>query len=57
MTRFGLSTAKEIEACKRRLMHNGILIKGAIFNGVLRKASTADYDCAAYGYDYTTVRK
>ncbi|WP_346829806.1 polysaccharide biosynthesis tyrosine autokinase [Pseudomonas abietaniphila] len=57
VTRFGLSTAKEIEACKRRLMHNGILIKGAIFNGVLRKASTADYDCAAYGYDYTTVRK
>ena len=57
VTRFGVSTAKEIEACKRRLMHNGILIKGAIFNGVLRKASTADYDCAAYGYDYTTVRK
>ncbi|WP_110951926.1 polysaccharide biosynthesis tyrosine autokinase [Pseudomonas bohemica] len=57
VTRFGLSTAKEIEACKRRLMHNGILIKGAIFNGVLRKASTADYDCAAYGYDYTTIRK
>jgi len=57
VTRFGLSSAKEIEACKRRLLHNGILIKGAIFNGVLRKASTADYDCAAYGYDYTTVRK
>jgi tyrosine-protein kinase Etk/Wzc len=57
VTRFGLSTAKEIEACKRRLLHNGIVIKGAIFNGVLRKASTADYDCAAYGYDYSTVRK
>ncbi|TDV63488.1 polysaccharide biosynthesis tyrosine autokinase [Pseudomonas sp. LP_7_YM] len=57
VTRFGLSTAKEIEACKRRLMHNGIVIKGAIFNGVLRKASTAGYDCAAYGYAYTSVRK
>ncbi len=57
VTRFGLSTAKEIEASKRRLGQNGIVIKGAIFNGVLRKASTADYDCAAYGYDYTTVRK
>jgi tyrosine-protein kinase Etk/Wzc len=57
VTRFGVSTAKEIETCKRRLMHNGILIKGAIFNAVVRKASTADYDCAAYGYDYTTVRK
>jgi tyrosine-protein kinase Etk/Wzc len=57
VTRFGLSTIKEVEACKRRLGQNGVLIKGAIFNGVLRKASTADYDCAAYGYDYTPVRK
>ncbi|MEQ7922754.1 polysaccharide biosynthesis tyrosine autokinase [Xanthomonas sp. WHRI 1810A] len=57
VTRFGLSTAKEIDACKRRLGQNGIVIKGAIFNGVLRKASTADYDCAAYGYDYSTTRK
>lgn len=57
VTRFGLSTVKEIEACKRRLGQNGVLIKGAIFNGVLRKASTADYDCAAYGYDYNPVRK
>ncbi|MCS3472985.1 tyrosine-protein kinase Etk/Wzc [Pseudomonas sp. JUb42] len=57
VTRFGLSTIKEVEACKRRLGQNGVLIKGAIFNGVLRKAATADYDCAAYGYDYTPVRK
>jgi len=57
VTRFGMSTIKEIEACKRRLGQNGVLIKGAIFNGVLRKASTADYDCAAYGYDYNPVRK
>jgi len=57
VTRFGLSTVKEIEACKRRLGQNGIVIKGAIFNGVLRKASTADYDCATYGYDYSHVRK
>ncbi|MDB6142643.1 MAG: protein-tyrosine kinase [Pseudomonas sp.] len=57
VTRFGLSTVKEIEACKRRLGQNGVVIKGAIFNGVLRKASTAAYDCAAYGYDYSPVRK
>jgi tyrosine-protein kinase Etk/Wzc len=57
VTRFGLTTVKEIEACKRRLGQNGVVIKGAIFNGVLRKASTADYDCAAYGYDYSPVRK
>lgn len=57
VTRFGRSTVKEIEACKRRLGQNGVIIKGAIFNGVLRKASTADYDCAAYGYNYSPVRK
>lgn len=57
VTRFGRTTVKEIEACKRRLGQNGVLIKGAIFNGVLRKASTADYDCAAYGYNYSPVRK
>ncbi|WP_397452442.1 polysaccharide biosynthesis tyrosine autokinase [Pseudomonas sp. NA-150] len=57
VTRFGMSTVKEIEACKRRLGQNGVVIKGAIFNGVLRKASTAAYDCAAYGYDYSPVRK
>lgn len=57
VTRFGMTTVKEIEACKRRLGQNGVIIKGAIFNGVLRKASTADYDCAAYGYNYNPVRK
>ncbi|MDY7559570.1 polysaccharide biosynthesis tyrosine autokinase [Pseudomonas sp. 10B1] len=57
VTRFGLTSVKEIEACKRRLGQNGVVIKGAIFNGVLRKASTASYDCAAYGYDYSPTRK
>ncbi|MBD1552153.1 polysaccharide biosynthesis tyrosine autokinase [Pseudomonas typographi] len=53
VARFGLSTEKEIETSKRRLGQNGVLIKGAIFNAVLRKASTAEYDTAAYGYDYS----
>ncbi|MDB6050302.1 MAG: protein-tyrosine kinase [Pseudomonas sp.] len=57
VTRFGLTSVKEIEACKRRLGQNGVVIKGAIFNGVIRKASTASYDCSAYGYDYSPVRK
>ncbi len=57
VARFGLTTIKEIEASKRRLGQNGILIKGAIFNSVVRKASTSDYDCAAYGYSYHPVRK
>ncbi|EPM69147.1 tyrosine-protein kinase [Pseudomonas syringae pv. theae ICMP 3923] len=52
VARFGMTTVKEIEACKRRLGQNGILIKGAIFNAVVRKATTSDYDCAAYGYNY-----
>ncbi|GFZ69630.1 hypothetical protein PSE10C_03720 [Pseudomonas amygdali pv. eriobotryae] len=47
-----MTTAQEIEACKRRLGQNGILIKGAIFNAVVRKATTSDYDYAAYGYNY-----
>ncbi|MEG5267193.1 polysaccharide biosynthesis tyrosine autokinase [Pseudomonas sp. JDS28PS106] len=57
VARFGLTTVKEIEACKRRLGQNGILIKGAIFNAVERKASTSEYDCVAYGYNYQPVRK
>ncbi|SDX51714.1 tyrosine-protein kinase Etk/Wzc [Pseudomonas syringae] len=52
VARFGMTTVKEIEACKRRLGQNGILIKGAIFNAVVRKAATSAYDSAAYGYDY-----
>ncbi|MCD5992709.1 polysaccharide biosynthesis tyrosine autokinase [Pseudomonas sp. CDFA 602] len=57
VARFGLTTIKEIEACKRRLGQNGILVKGAIFNAVERKATTSDYDCAAYGYNYHPVSK
>ncbi len=57
VARFGLTTTKELEACKRRLNQNGILIKGAIFNATIRKASTADYDCTTYGYSYHPVRK
>jgi tyrosine-protein kinase Etk/Wzc len=56
VTRFGLSTIKEIEAAKRRFSQNGVLIKGTIFNAVRRKASTAAYDCAAYDYDYQTSK-
>ncbi|RML53194.1 Tyrosine-protein kinase, partial [Pseudomonas syringae pv. maculicola] len=44
VARFGMTTVNEIEACKRRLGQNGILIKGAIFNAVVRKATTSDYD-------------
>ncbi|BAP46155.1 polysaccharide biosynthesis tyrosine autokinase [Pseudomonas sp. LJDD11] len=57
VARFGLTTTRELEACKRRLNQNGIVIKGAIFNAVVRKASTAEYDCTTYGYSYHPVQK
>ena len=50
VARFGKSSIKEVESAKRRLAQNGVLVKGAIFNGVIRQASTAEYDCSAYDY-------
>ncbi|WP_263261179.1 polysaccharide biosynthesis tyrosine autokinase [Pseudomonas sp. RIT-PI-S] len=57
VSRFGQSTVKEIDVARKRLAQNGVAIKGAIFNGVIRKASTAEYDCASYGYDYGDSRQ
>ncbi|MBF7144288.1 MULTISPECIES: polysaccharide biosynthesis tyrosine autokinase [Pseudomonas] len=57
VSRFGQSTVREIDVARRRLQQNGVNLKGAIFNGVVRKASTAEYDCASYGYDYGDARK
>lgn len=57
VARFGQSTEKEIETSKRRLEQNGVLVKGAIFNAVQRKARTAEYDTAAYGYDYSPRKR
>jgi tyrosine-protein kinase Etk/Wzc len=56
VSRFGQSTVKEVDVARRRLAQNGVTLKGAIFNGVIRKASTAEYDCASYGYDYGDSR-
>ncbi|WP_416427190.1 polysaccharide biosynthesis tyrosine autokinase [Pseudomonas sp. App30] len=50
VARFGKSSIKEVESAKRRLAQNGVLVKGAIFNGIQRKAATAEYDCSAYNY-------
>jgi tyrosine-protein kinase Etk/Wzc len=50
VARFGLSTPGQVEASKRRLAQNGVLLKGAILNGVKRKASTSAYDTGSYGY-------
>jgi tyrosine-protein kinase Etk/Wzc len=49
VTRYGLNPAKEIELTVRRFTQNGVAIKGAIFNGVERKASNK-YGYSDYGY-------
>lgn len=49
VTRFELNPAREIELTMRRFSQNGIELKGAIFNGVEKRAS-AKYGYGAYGY-------
>lgn len=49
VTRFGLNPAREIELTIRRFAQNGIELKGAIFNGVEKRAS-ASYGYGGYGY-------
>lgn len=49
VTRYGLNPAKEIEHTIRRFAQNGIALRGAIFNGVEKKAS-AKYGYGNYGY-------
>ena len=49
VTRFELNPAREIELTMRRFAQSGIELKGAIFNGVEKRAS-AKYGYGAYGY-------
>jgi tyrosine-protein kinase Etk/Wzc len=49
VTRFGLNPIKEIELTIRRFDQNGVKIRGAIFNGVLRRASS-NYGYETYNY-------
>ncbi|KQB51559.1 tyrosine protein kinase [Pseudomonas endophytica] len=49
VTRFELNSAREIELTMRRFAQSGIHLKGAIFNGIERRAS-AKYGYGAYGY-------
>ena len=46
VTRFALTSAREVQLAMRRFSQNGIELKGAIFNGVEKRAS------AKYGYGY-----
>lgn len=52
VTRFATNPLKEIEIAARRFERNGIDIKGVIFNGVERKASSYGYGYGYYNYEY-----
>ncbi|MGJ7514265.1 polysaccharide biosynthesis tyrosine autokinase [Pseudomonas baetica] len=49
VTRFGVNPAKEIEMTIRRFAQNGIELKGAVFNGVEKRAASY-YGNGGYGY-------
>ena len=54
IARFELNTAKEIEVSIKRFEQSGILVKGCILNGVVKKASSYyGYGYNHYGYSYT----
>lgn len=55
VTRFGVNAAKEIQVTKRRFEQNGVVVKGAIFNAVQRKASAYGYgNYSYYQYEYAS---
>ncbi|MOA50546.1 Tyrosine-protein kinase wzc [compost metagenome] len=49
VTRFGQNPIREVDLTMRRFAQNGIELKGAIFNGVEKRAS-AYYGYGGYGY-------
>ncbi|MBK5518824.1 polysaccharide biosynthesis tyrosine autokinase, partial [Pseudomonas sp. TH10] len=58
VTRFGVNAAKEIQVTKRRFEQNGVVVKGAIFNAVQRKASAYGYgNYSYYQYEYASDKK
>jgi tyrosine-protein kinase Etk/Wzc len=64
VARFGVNAQREIELTLRRFMQNGIPIKGAVLNGIQRRASRYGYgDGYGYGrygyyqYEYKADRK
>ena len=58
VTRFGVNAVKEIQVTKRRFEQNGIIVKGAIFNAVERKASAYGYGSYSYyQYEYASDKK
>ncbi|OHY69720.1 tyrosine-protein kinase [Pluralibacter gergoviae] len=54
VARFEANTAKEIEVSVKRFEQSGVLIKGCILNGVVKKSSSYyGYGYNHYGYSYT----
>lgn len=49
VARFGMNALREVELTLRRFAQNGIPIKGAVLNGIQRRASRYGY---GYGYGY-----
>lgn len=54
VARFETNTSKEIEVSVKRLEQSGVVVKGCILNGVVKKASSYyGYGYNYYGYKYT----
>ncbi|EMM0478637.1 MULTISPECIES: polysaccharide biosynthesis tyrosine autokinase [Klebsiella] len=54
VARFEQNTAKEIEVSCKRFEQSGVIVKGCILNGVVKKASSYyGYGYNHYGYSYT----
>ncbi|QJN15923.1 polysaccharide biosynthesis tyrosine autokinase [Klebsiella pneumoniae] len=52
VARFEENTVKEIEVSSKRFEQSGVIIKGCILNGVVKKASNY-YGYSHYGYNYS----
>ncbi|MFP2468917.1 tyrosine-protein kinase [Pseudescherichia vulneris] len=54
VARFGMNSVKEMTVSVQRLEQGGVNVKGAILNGVVRRASSAyGYGYDHYGYSYS----
>lgn len=54
IARFEQNTAKEIEISFKRFEQSGVIVKGCILNGIVKKASSYyGYGYNHYGYSYT----
>ncbi|MFX1749939.1 polysaccharide biosynthesis tyrosine autokinase [Klebsiella pneumoniae] len=58
VARFEQNTAKEIEVSVRRFEQSGVIVKGCILNGIIKKASSYySYGYNHCGYTYTDNKK